>query len=165
MQNTLLAEALAWLAVSVLVVPSATSAQSVASRDEREVRQAVERFLTHLGNHELDEVAEALAPKALVLVCRERDGVFANTSQTGAEWLTALRSNLNPRRFEEPLSNVRVAVDSGQLAYLRADFHVRRDGRVVSSGVDHFTLVREPGGWKIAAIAYTSMLAPSNLRP
>ena len=31
------------------------------------------------------------------------------------------------------------------------------DGTALSKGVDEFTLVREPSGWKIAAVAYTSM--------
>ena len=31
------------------------------------------------------------------------------------------------------------------------------DGKALSSGVDQFTLVREPAGWRIAAIAYTSI--------
>ncbi len=73
------------------------------------------------------------------------------------EWVAGLRKNPNPTTFREPISNVKVTVDSDRLAYLRADFQVVRDGKTLSSGVDHFTLVREPGGWKIAVIAYTSM--------
>ena len=46
------------------------------------------------------------------------------------------------------------------LAFLRANFTVVRDGAVQSSGVDKFTLVREASGWKIAVVAYTSITAP-----
>jgi hypothetical protein len=48
-------------------------------------------------------------------------------------------------------------VDSDVLAYLRGDFQVVRDGRTLSHGVDQFTLVREDGRWKTAAVAYTSI--------
>ena len=61
---------------------------------------------------------------------------------------------------EEPEVEVRcgvVGIDGDHLAYLRADFQVMRDGRALSKGVDQFTLVREPSGWKIAVVAYTSL--------
>jgi hypothetical protein len=48
-----------------------------------------------------------------------------------------------------PISNVTITIDSNQLAYVR-------DGQTQSSGVDQFTLLREPSGWKIAVVAYTS---------
>ena len=54
---------------------------------------------------------------------------------------------------------MKITIDSDRLAYLRADFQVVRDGKALSSGVDQFTLVREPAGWKIVAIAYTSVPA------
>ena len=50
-----------------------------------------------------------------------------------------------------------MVIDSDHLAYLRADFEVVRDGRPQSKGIDQFTLVRDPSGWKIAVVAYTSM--------
>src|SRR6266851_4576430 len=127
------------------------------SSDEQAVQSAVEGFLFHLGDHQFDAVAADLAPKALVVVTRQRDGQWTNSYQAGDEWVAALRNNPNPATFREPISNVKVTVDSHQLTYLRADFQVMRDGKAQSSGVDQFTLVRDPAGWKIAAIAYTSM--------
>jgi imidazolonepropionase-like amidohydrolase len=127
----------------------------------------VERFLVDLGDHRWAAVAAVLAPKAIVAITRERpttgaaSATWSNTYQTGDEWLTALRSNPNPVTFREPLTNVRVTIDSDHLAYVRADFQVVRDGRAVSHGVDQFTLVREPGGWTFAAIAYTSLPLPA----
>ena len=50
-----------------------------------------------------------------------------------------------------------VTIDSNQLAFVHADFQVMRDGAALSKGVDEFTLVREPSGWKIAVVAYTSI--------
>ena len=51
-----------------------------------------------------------------------------------------------------------MTIDSDQLAHVRADFQVMRDGKPQAYGVDQFTLVREPSGWKIAVVAYTNML-------
>ena len=137
---------------------SGASGTSVGDDSGRaEIQRVVEAFLLHLGDHEWDNVAADLAPKAIVVVTRQRDGQWGNTYQTGDEWLAALRRNPSPTAFREPISNVVVTVDSDHLAYLRADFQVMRDGQPQSKGVDQFTLVREGGAWKIAVVAYTSM--------
>jgi len=126
---------------------------------KKAIQDAVEGFLLHLGDHEWDKVAAALAPKAIVVVTRDRNGEWSNSYQTGDEWLAALKRNPNPVTFREPISNVVVTIDSDHLAYLRADFQVVRDGQAQSKGVDQFTLVRESGEWKITVVAYTSLPA------
>ena len=125
--------------------------------DQKAVQDAVEAFLLHLGDGDFDKVAADLAPKSIVVVVRERDGQWSNSYQTGDEWLAGLRRSTNFSKFREPITNVKVTVDSAALAYLRADFQVVRDGKALSHGVDQFTLVREEGRWKVAAVAYTSM--------
>ena len=117
----------------------------------------VERFLLHLGDREFDKVAADLAPKALVIIARERDGQWSNSFQTGDEWVAALKRNPNPTTFREPITNVAVTIDSDHLAYLRADFQIMRDGKAQSHGVDQFTLVRDGDAWKLAVIAFTSL--------
>ncbi|HEV2985575.1 MAG TPA: amidohydrolase family protein, partial [Vicinamibacterales bacterium] len=132
-------------------------AGGVAGGDEKAVQGAVEAFLLHLGDHEWDKVAADLAPKALVVIARDRSGEWVNSYQTGDEWLAALRRTANPTTFREPIANVKVTIDSAHLAYVRADFRVMRDGKAQSQGIDQFTLTRENGAWKIAVVAYTSM--------
>jgi hypothetical protein len=120
--------------------------------------ERVRDFLTKLGNRDVEGVRAMLAPKALITVVRQqRDGTFTNTYQTGDEFMLEFEKNASQPKFEEPIANVRVTIDREHLAYVRADFKVVREGKVLSSGVDQFTLVREPDGWKIAAIAYTSL--------
>ena len=138
----------------IVALASPALAQTAA---KKAVQDTVERFLLQLGDKEYDKVAAALAPKALVVISRQRDGQWANSFQTGEEWVAALKKNPNPAAFREPLSNVSVTVDSDRLAYLRADFQIIRDGSAQSHGVDQFTLVREPSGWKFTVIAYTSI--------
>ena len=128
-----------------------------SAADAEEVKACVERFLLHLGDHEIEKVAASLAPQALVVVARERDGQWTNSLQTGDEWIAAMRKNASTTTFREPLTNVTVTIDSDHLAHVRADFQVLRDGKPQSYGVDQFTLVREPSGWKIAVLAYTNM--------
>jgi len=131
-----------------------------AGGEDAIVREFVEKFLLHLGDHQFDAVAADLAPKAIVVVTRQGQAGWTNSYQTGEEWLAQLRRNPNPTTFREPIANVTVTIDSNQLAFVRADFQVLRDGTAVSKGVDEFTLVREPSGWKIAVVAYTSIPIP-----
>ena len=142
-----------------LLVALATAA-SAQPADKKAVQDTVERFLLNLGDHEFDKVAADLAPKAIVIVTRQRNGEWANSFQTGDEWVASLKKNTNPVTFREPISNVVVTVDSDRLAYLRADFQIMRDGKALSHGVDQFTLVREDGRWKLAVVAYTSLPIP-----
>jgi len=125
--------------------------------DENAVQAVVESFLTRLGDHKFDTLDADFTPKAIIVVSRQRDGQWTNSYQTAEEWLAGLKKNPNPITFREPITNAKVTIDSDRLAYLRADFQVIRDGKALSSGVDQFTLVREPAGWRIAAIAYTSI--------
>jgi imidazolonepropionase-like amidohydrolase len=122
-----------------------------------DLKALVERFLLHLGDHEVDKVAADLAPKALIVISRERDGQWTNTEQAGDDWIAAMKRSTAQTMFREPLTHVTVTIDSDHLAYVRADFQVMRDGKAVSHGIDQFTLVREPSGWKFVVIAYTSM--------
>jgi ketosteroid isomerase-like protein len=144
------------LAVCSLFLALGTPALAQSS-DKKAIQEVVESFLLHLGDKEYDKVAADLAPKALVLIARERDGQWSNSFQTGDEWVAALKKNPNPTTFREPITNVSVTIDSDRLAYLRADFTIMRDGKAQSHGVDHFTLVRDGGAWKLAVLAFTSM--------
>ena len=125
--------------------------------DENAVQAVVESFLTRLGDHKFDTLDADFTPKAIIVVSRQRDGQWTNSYQTAEEWLAGLKKNPNPITFREPITNAKITIDSDRLAYLRADFQVIRGGKALSSGVDQFTLVREPAGWRIAAIAYTSI--------
>jgi hypothetical protein len=125
--------------------------------EHKAIQDAVEAFLLHLGDGDFDKVTADLAPKAIVVITRQRDGKWGNSYQTGDEWLAALKRSTNFSKFREPITNVKVTIDSDALAYLRADFQVVREGKALSHGVDQFTLVREDGRWKIAAVAYTSI--------
>jgi hypothetical protein len=141
-------------ALCVLAVP--VSGQTPG---EKSVQAFVEDFLLRLGDRKLETIEANLAPMAIVVISRQRDNQWTNTYQTAEEWLAGLKRNANAAPFREPLTNVKVTIDSDQLAHVRGDFQILRNGKVQSKGVDQFTLVREPSGWKIAVLAFTSLPA------
>ena len=142
---------------AVLVMTGHLSAAQPVDPDAAAVRRAVEQFLDDLGNRRLDQLPALFAPKATMVVIRQRDGQWTTTHQTFDEWLAGLKAQTPGTIFQEPLTNVTVHVESGQLAFLRADFTVVVEGKVRSHGVDYFTLVKDAGAWKILNGSYTSM--------
>jgi hypothetical protein len=142
------------LALSAFIVP-VIAAQNKGA--EKEVQTFVEDFLLHLGDHRFENIDSFVAPKGVVAITRFRENQWMNTYQTMEEWLAGLKKNANAPPFREPLNNVKVTIDGGHLAYLRGDYHIVREGKVQSKGVDQFTLLREPGGWKITVLAIEAM--------
>ncbi|HSF17544.1 MAG TPA: serine hydrolase [Vicinamibacteria bacterium] len=129
-----------------------------ASADEStEVRRSVEHFLDLLGGLRHYALEQYFTPDANVTTARSTADGFVHRTVNAREWLEELREAPDYRPFREVLSNVEVRVEDSALAFVRADFEIVRDERVVSSGVDYFTLVRRDGTWKIASIAYTSI--------
>ena len=141
----------------------ARRAGGAGQSEAAELKAFVERFLLQLGDQELDKVAADLAPKSLIVISRQRPATpsgpaeWTNSEQTGDEWIAAMRRSTTATKFREPLTDVTVTIDSDHLAHVRAAFQIVRDGKTVSHGIDQFTLVREPSGWKFAVVAFTSI--------
>jgi len=135
------------------VLPNHTSAQGTPL--EKEVRTTIETLLQALGTQDIDALANLFTNDAVLIVARQRDGQFRNTVQTAEDWLEGMRQS-SGTPFEERISNIEITIDGGELAYLRANFEIVREGKVVSHGVDVFTLLHRGDRWKIAAIAYTN---------
>jgi ketosteroid isomerase-like protein len=143
-----------------MTTPAWAQAPAASSADAAAVQAAVEQFLDDLGNRRLDKLPAQFAPKATMVVVRQRDGQWTSNVQTFDEWLAGLKAQTPGTMFREPITNVSVHVESGHLAHLRADFTVEIDGKVRSHGVDYFTLVKDAGGWKIVNGSYTSIPNP-----
>jgi ketosteroid isomerase-like protein len=135
----------------VLLLPLATSAQ------ETDVRKTIDNVLKLLGAQDIDALAYHFTNDAVLIVARHREGKWTNTVETAEKWLARMKNTPDASPFEERLSNIEVTIDSGELAYVRADFEIVRDGKVISYGVDLFTLLRMGDAWKIAAISYTNL--------
>ena len=119
------------------------------------VLQKVEQFLEDLGALRIDAVAKHLTPDALIVTVRKRGDSMESTTTTGKAWIHRLK--MSKTKFEEPIHNVHITIDSEALAYVRADFIVYIAENTLSHGVDQFTLIKTSDGWKIAAAAYTSI--------
>ena len=121
---------------------------------EREVRARLDEFLKKLDSLDVDGIRALFVPKALIAVVRQQgDRAFSSSYQSRDEFVAQFEKNVGQPKFA--LANAVVTIESERLAHVRADYMVIREGKRSSSGVDHFMLVKESDGWKIAVLAYT----------
>jgi serine/threonine protein kinase len=72
-------------------------------------------------------------------------------------WLAKLRAAPRGEPYQEPVTEFTVHVDDDQLAFVRADAKVIRNGQVRSHNIDYFTLIRTAAGdWTFVNGSYTT---------
>ena len=130
--------------------------QPRVSEDEQAVIEVVERFLELAGRYDLDSLPLLFTPDANIAAASRRSGEAVSATWTFDEWLATLRARPNPRPYTEPVSHFTVHIDNGQLAFVRADATLMRDGEPQSHNIDYFILIRHEGAWRILSGSYTT---------
>jgi ketosteroid isomerase-like protein len=143
----------------LVIKPFDVSAQS---EDREAVRNLVERFLTAVGDGDLDLLPEMFVSNANIGTAGMRDGSWVTSTMTFEEWMSSLRARTPWTRFREPVSEFTIHVESSMMAFVRADATVVRDGQARSRNIDYFTLVREDGSWKFLSASYVARPIESN---
>lgn len=147
------------LAMALMAAPGCADGPArelPASEDEQAVIEVVERFLRVAGRYDLDSIPVLFTANANIAATSRRDGQAVSSTWTIDEWLSSLRARPNPSPYTEPVSDFTVHVDNGQLAFVRADATLMRDGRALSRNIDYFTLILQDGAWKILSGSYTT---------
>lgn len=145
---------LAWLLLLLCV--ASPLARAAENPDETAVKDVIERFLTELGNANLEAVAPLFVPKASIAYAQLRDGHWTAASTSFEEWHASLQAGAAGPKFREPVDRWSVQIEDGQLAFVRAETHIEREGRSTSHNIDCFILLKLDGVWKIAHGSYTS---------
>jgi hypothetical protein len=143
--------------LALSIVAALGCADRDASEDERAVTDVVEGFLRVAGRYDLDSLPHFFAPDANIGSASLRDGEWVVSTVTFDEWYASLGERTNPRPYTEPVTEFTVHVDNGQLAFVRADATLMRDGQAQSHNIDYFTLIRLDGTWKILSGSYTAV--------
>ncbi|MBK5272155.1 MAG: nuclear transport factor 2 family protein, partial [Bacteroidia bacterium] len=77
-------------------------------------------------------------------------------TMTIQEFIAGLKSRPDPKKYKEPVNNWIIHIEGGQLAFVRADATLTRDGKPQSHNIDYFTLVKDNLGWKILNGSYVA---------
>ncbi|MFZ1692946.1 MAG: nuclear transport factor 2 family protein [Flavobacteriales bacterium] len=135
-----------------LLLLLACSSQANAQSEEREILHVIDRFFHSMT------ARDTAAMSATVL----RGGSMQVASLFGGEPAHELsfkdylvRLAKGKERYVERYWNPRIDQHGPSIATatMEYDFHV--DGRFSHCGVDVFTMVKQPDGWRIANVAYT----------
>ena len=138
-----------------LIAPAQTKTDLKA--DKAAVKNVIERFLTVIGNYELESLPQLFCENANIGGASFRDGEWKTFNMTFTAFLEQLKSRENPVKYNEPVSKYTIHIDGGRLAFVKADAVLIRNGKPQSNNFDYFTLLKENGEWKILNGSYVSI--------
>ena len=134
-------------------LPPATPLPPPAS-EEGQIMVPIKAVLAAISARDSAAIATQLRPDGnAVAVIEKPDGTRTIKRFGWAEWTGGVKPG--PERIEERLSDPAIEID-GDLAMVWSPYVFLIDGKVHHCGVDHFDLIREGGGWKIANLSWTS---------
>lgn len=145
--------------IATLTVSSVAAQEPQEPADEAaRVVAVVEASLEALSDEDMVGFTDLMIDEAVTIGARERDGELAYFFRTRADE----RANVPPadadivERGFDP--EVRI---SGPVATVWMPYDLYVDGEWSHCGVDTFTLVETPDGWRIAALVYSIEQPPA----
>jgi hypothetical protein len=118
-----------------VMVPVSGLLAAIAARDG----QAMAKYLRADGN--------------ATMATEKPDGTRTVTHISATDLMA--RFAPGPEKYDERLTDPAIEVD-GDIAMVWSPYTFAIDGKVHHCGVDHFSLVREAGSWKIANLSWSS---------
>jgi len=138
------------LAISLQTVPA--GAVDPASPEGAAVMAPVSAVFDALAARSAEGLDAHFDPAAQLTVVHERAEAASRVSHlTWQQFAGGLQPG--PERLEEVMIDPTIAVD-GDVAMVWGPYVFRIDGRLSHCGVDHFSLTRQSGVWKIASLTW-----------
>jgi hypothetical protein len=95
-----------------------------------------------------------MSDKAMLGISRLNDGTWSNSEIAINDFFESIKNRARSPYCEIP-NNFNILVTEGQVALARADCILYRWGIPQTREVNHFTLIKENGKWKILNISWT----------
>lgn len=144
--------------------PSPSNSQVVdgaRTSTEKELTDAVERFLFAAGNYDTLKMREFFLPYANIGAKRIVEEKWSGESMSFEGYLEKIEGRtLIP--YYEPVHRYTTHVSEDQLAFVMAEAKLHRFGIPRSNNTDFFTLMRTSDAWKIINVSYTSSRLPES---
>ncbi|CAN5236748.1 hypothetical protein BH10PSE14_BH10PSE14_43740 [soil metagenome] len=122
--------------------------------EEAGVMVPVNGLLAGIAARDGQAMAKYLRADGNATVATEKpDSTRTITHITAADLLA--RFTPGPEKYDERLTDPAIEID-GDIAMVWSPYTFAIDGKVHHCGVDHFSLVREAGSWKIANLSWSS---------
>jgi hypothetical protein len=125
--------------------------------DELAVKAVINKFLIAAGNNDTGAMSTMFTANANIGGASLNSGKWNIFTMTLEEFLTAMKSNVNHKKYSEPVSKFTIFIEKGKLAFVKADATLIIEGKVRSYNFDYFTLLKEDKVWKILNGSYVSV--------
>ena len=123
------------------------------SAEEQLVMQPVNALLAAIAARNPAAInAQLLAGGSATIVTEQPNGSRTIERRAWPEAVAGFRPG--PQKFEERLSDAAIESD-GSIALVWGNYVFLIDGKVHHCGIDHFDLVRDSSGWKIANVTFS----------
>ncbi|MES2097571.1 MAG: nuclear transport factor 2 family protein [Pseudomonadota bacterium] len=121
--------------------------------EEGQVMAPIATLFDGLAKRDSTIVLTAMRPDGTATAANENaDGTRTVRRMTAIDFAAGIKPG--PERYGERLTDPAIEID-GDIAMVWSPYVFLIDGKVHHCGVDHFDLVRENGGWKIASITWS----------
>ena len=143
---------------SLLALTAAAPARAQSQRDS--VVATVNEFFRAMTAHDSVTLGRVQMPGGVHFAARvQGDSVAINrgTAEDFARRIGAMQDAIVERMWEPTV------LVHGPLAVVWAPYDIHRNREFVHCGIDAFTLLRSPTGWKVATVSYTA--EPTGCKP
>lgn len=119
---------------------------------KKKIIAVVQRFLDMLETRDVSKADEILLPQGLSVSSRGQGSEAVMRIRSFKETIDSLPGGTS--RYKEVMTDAGTLVHKG-IGIVRTGYKFYIDGKFSHDGVDIFSLVRTPKGWKIAGLVYT----------
>ena len=134
------------------------------SKEENEIKAALVKILSAVGNQNAKELGELTTKKATIGWTYLEDGTWLTKEMTIEEYLQKIVEKKNPKPFLESVKEYDISVTEGRLAMVKAETIISQFGIARSNEVNNIILIKENYDWKLLGIAWTVHRIPEEKR-
>jgi len=137
--------------------------EPTVSKEEEEIKAAVEKLLFAAGNYNFEVLDEMVSDKAILGYSYFNDGSWSNNEMTIDEYFENNR-NRELKPFSEIPTDYDIILTDGRLASVRADAILYQMGVAKNREINHMTMMKEGENWKFLSISWTVRKLPKEER-
>jgi hypothetical protein len=126
------------------------------NQDEENIKATIDTLLFNAGNYDIIALDSMVSDRAMLGISSLKDGTWSNSEIAINEFFESVKKRERSPYCEIP-NNYDILITEGQVALARADCILYRWGIPQTREVNHFTLIKENGKWKILNISWTVM--------
>ncbi|MGB5318590.1 nuclear transport factor 2 family protein [Eudoraea sp.] len=127
---------------------------SIFNQDEGKIKTTINELLFAAGNYNIEALDSMMSDKAMLGISRLKEGAWSNSEIVINDFFESVKKREHSPYSEIP-NNYDILITEGQVALARADCILYRWGIPQTREVNHFTLIKENGKWKILNISWT----------